>query len=98
MTTEDIRSSDGTFGLCPVCRSDPTEILNVERLHVAYCAQCKTKWDVGQNMFSSWRHEQAATWQRNAATLNSMRHVHAHYPPAVRGLDVETLADLWDLA
>jgi hypothetical protein len=44
------------FGGCPICGKEDG-FLNVGRNHWFYCAEHKTKWIVGFNLFSSWRNQ-----------------------------------------
>ena len=64
------------FGGCPKC-GQHNGYLNVEREHWFYCERHRTKWCFGENVFSSWRYEDEATWRRNAHKLAAYREVGA---------------------
>ena len=78
------------FGDCPECGCGESEVLmlNVGRDHWQYCPRHKTRWLIGSNLFSSWRHETEADWQRNREVLEGCREVeprfcqHCLFPPA----------------
>ncbi len=65
---------DSPFGACPICGA-PGVCLNIEREHWFVCHQHRTRWCVGRNLFSSWRSEDEAVWQRNHATIRHYREV-----------------------
>lgn len=52
-----------------------TQVVNVGRIHFGYCREHKVKWKLGENLFSSWRHETAEDWQANAAFLAGYREI-----------------------
>jgi hypothetical protein len=57
MTTKKIAREDiDYFGGCPECYASDGYI-NIGREHVFYCADHKTAWSAGFNLFSSWRNE-----------------------------------------
>jgi hypothetical protein len=58
----------GYFGGCPRCGGDDG-FINVRRAHFFLCEQHKTAWVIGANVFSSWRDEDEATWEKNARML-----------------------------
>ena len=62
------------FGLCPECHSGDG-FLNVGRTHVFLCHSHRVKWIFGANIFSSWRWESEADWERNAQLLAGYREV-----------------------
>ena len=63
------------FGNCPDCRKQFRQngggYLNVRRHHWGYCQLHKTKWHIGENVFSSWEYESEDDWQCNADLLES---------------------------
>jgi hypothetical protein len=72
---------DSHFGWCPECgRSDGYR--NIGRQHWYFCDAHRVRWSVGSNLFSSWRHEDDATWQRNAEHLEPYREVDGSTPTA----------------
>ena len=67
------------FGGCPECgRNDG--FLNTGPGHWFFCDAHKTKWCEGSNLFSGWRDETEADWQRNADVLAGCREVEPIYP------------------
>ncbi len=66
--------SDHYFGGCPEC-GGTDGYMNVERVHFFVCDKHKTKWRIGENLFSSWHEETEADWQANAKRLASYREV-----------------------
>ncbi len=44
------------FGVCPECGSNDGYV-NVGRSHWFFCAEHRTKWWAGSNLFSSWRNQ-----------------------------------------
>ena len=66
--------SDHYFGGCPEC-GDTDGYMNVERVHFFICDKHKTKWRIGENLFSSWHEETEADWRDNAKRLASYREV-----------------------
>lgn len=73
-------TTDEYFGGCPEC-GGCDEHLNVERTHWGMCHKHKTKWRVGENLFSSWRDEHEAVWEKNKNLLESYRQVEPLTPP-----------------
>jgi hypothetical protein len=69
------------FGWCPEC-GKTDGYLNIGRAHYFYCDAHRTRWCVGSNLFSSWRHEDEATWERNAQHIEQYRDVDSHTPTA----------------
>ncbi len=78
MTTDEI-TTDEYFGGCPEC-GENNGYLNVNRSHWCVCDAHRTKWLVGENLFSAWRDETEADWQRNAEKLAGHREVKPIYP------------------
>lgn len=67
------------FGGCPYCgRLD--YFFNVGRDHWCTCETHKTKWHIGENIFSSWRNETDADWTRNSYRLCNYRKVDSILP------------------
>jgi hypothetical protein len=66
--------SDAIFGVCPACKGQDG-YLNIGRDHWFKCDEHKTKWHVGSNLFSSWRHEDEAAWEENARELSEYEEV-----------------------
>lgn len=59
---------------CPQCgRHDGT--LNLKAVHWAICEQHKTKWRLGENLFTHWRTKNDSVWFRNAVTLQGYQEV-----------------------
>ncbi len=78
MTTNDI-TTDEYFGGCPEC-GETNGYLNVGRSHWFVCDAHRTKWFIGENLFSSWRDESEADWRRSAEKLAGHREVKPIYP------------------
>lgn len=74
-------SDHDDFGLCPKCRRTDG-YLNVGRVHFGICHRHRVKWKIGYNLFSGWRDESEATWQKNVYRLATYRLVQAlHHRP-----------------
>ena len=56
------------FGVCPVCGNEDG-YLNIGRTHFFHCREHKIAWDIGANLFSSWRDESEEVWKENAKLL-----------------------------
>jgi hypothetical protein len=70
------------FGGCPKCwRNDGC--LNVGPVHWFICHKHRTKWFVGENLFSTWRDETEDEWQANHDRIREYRLVDAVEPPRV---------------
>ena len=78
MTTNEI-TTDEYFGGCPEC-GETNGYLNVGRSHWFVCDAHRTKWFIGENLFSSWRDESEADWRRSAEKLAGHREVKPIYP------------------
>ena len=72
-------TTDKYFGGCPHCGQNDG-FVNVESEQWFSCARHKTKWRVGSNLFSGWRDEDEATWQRNRFKLAEYMTVEPVYP------------------
>jgi hypothetical protein len=70
----------GYFGGCPICRRFDN-CLNVGLAHWYCCHAHRTRWCVGRNLFSSWRHEDESTWKQNAALLAAHEEVKSYNDP-----------------
>ena len=53
------------FGQCSDCGRPPDGFMNVRRLHWMVCLDCRTRWCIGENLFSGWRIEDEEVWRRN---------------------------------
>ncbi len=73
------------FGLCPVCHKNDG-YLNLNRSHVFRCIAHRKGWVYGSNIFSGWREESEADWERNAKELERYQKVEPFFWP-------ETLAE-----
>lgn len=86
MTPEDLRAArlhlrvkmgplaDKYFGACPECGSNDG-YLNIGRAHFVLCDEHKLCWQVGENLFSSWRSETEDVWQENHRLLSIYREI-----------------------
>ena len=52
--------------------------INLGRAHWMVCDECKIKWFVGENLFSSWRGQTEHMWQRNWEHIKRYREVCAN--------------------
>lgn len=67
------------FGVCPVCY-ESDGYLNIGRNHLFVCHHHKVSWNVGSNLFSSWREENEVDWKRNAELLADYKEVEGNHP------------------
>jgi hypothetical protein len=74
-------TTDEYFGGCPRCGKNDG-YLNVGRWHWFYCAEHKTKWCAGSNLFSSWQNEAEEDQERvyNKVGLGEFAEVEPIYP------------------
>ncbi len=72
------------FGGCPHCLC-VDNIWNIGRCHWAVCHQHKTKWDIGENLFSNWRDEGRQDWLKNKYRLANYQSVEPIFPPEPGG-------------
>lgn len=66
--------SDNRFGVCPICKKTDGYV-NIQRVHFFVCDAHKVYWPVGTNLFSDWREEDQATWERNGLLLAGYQRV-----------------------
>jgi hypothetical protein len=52
------------FGHCPILTHE-NYYLNISRGHWMVCDECKIRWFIGANLFSSWRNQTKTTWKKN---------------------------------
>jgi hypothetical protein len=71
--------TDAHFGGCPICGCEGN-FLNIGRDHWVACPYHRTKWCIGSNLFSSWREEKQADWDRNARELSGYVEVRPIFP------------------
>ena len=62
------------FGHCPV-PEHMNRHLNIGRGHWMVCDECRLKWLVGSNLFSSWREEDEKTWRGNSKRIGKYKEV-----------------------
>jgi hypothetical protein len=76
-------TGDGHFGVCPVCRHENGEYINIGRDHWFYCRQHKKRWCAGANLFSGWRDETLNEQERifDALGFGSFEIVKPFCPP-----------------
>ncbi|MCP5306097.1 MAG: hypothetical protein H6953_11710 [Chromatiaceae bacterium] len=67
------------FGGCPRC-GKTDGYLSIGRDHYFVCDAHRTYWYAGSNLFSSWRKETEADWQRNRNELAGYRQVEPVMP------------------
>ena len=56
------------FGHCGVPEHD-NYYLNIGRAHWMACDECRIKWFIGENLFSSWRRQNEMIWNENAERI-----------------------------
>jgi hypothetical protein len=56
------------FGHCSVAEHD-NYYLNFGRAHWMVCDECRIKWFIGENLFSSWRRQNQMIWNENSERL-----------------------------
>jgi hypothetical protein len=74
--------NDAPWGACPDCATVGTyPYTNIGRGHWFYCADHKTVWFVGSNLFSSWKFETEAEQQAeyDRIGMSTFRHVEPVY-------------------
>ena len=59
---------DHYFGHCSVSEHD-NFCLNIGRAHWMVCDECRIKWFIGENLFSSWRRQNQMIWNENSERL-----------------------------
>ncbi len=78
---ETLAEGGGYFGLCPVC-GGVDDCLNVGSCHWMTCQEHRTKWCIGSNVFSSWKHEPEVLHRENAERLAFYREVKPYHDPS----------------
>ncbi|WP_073167595.1 hypothetical protein [Desulfofundulus australicus] len=58
---------------CPVCCYPGEGPINIEKANFFVCERCGVSWYVGWNLFSSWRKETPADWERNRFFLSRFK-------------------------
>ena len=84
MTVTPFPQPEPYFESCPICHRYDV-CLNDWKEHWLVCHRHKTKWRIGDNLFSSWKHETEADWARNRVVLSTYRLVEPSIPTSVRG-------------
>ena len=72
-------TTDEYFGGCPHCGQNDG-YMNIGREHWFVCGRHRTKWLAGSNLFSGWRDEDEATWERNRFKLAGYTVVEPTHP------------------
>ena len=67
------------FGACE-CGLPAYRMFNYGRAHWYYCDDCKTRWCVGENLFSGWRDESEEDWERNRERFEDYRTIAGDRP------------------
>ena len=63
------------------------EYRNVGRQQWGICHACRVCWLLGENLFSSWRHETEETWRQNQELLDTFEELTGGLEPeAIRFL------------
>ena len=63
-----VTDDDNYWGHCTV-DSHENFYLNIGKGHWMVCHECKIKWFIGANLFSSWRQENRAIWIANSVMI-----------------------------
>ena len=88
-------TTDEYFGGCPQCGKN-NGFLNIGRGHWFVCDDHKTTWLIGSNLFSCWRDETEADWQRNDYRLAEYSNVEPIYPePTEEDLRQRAEHEVW---
>jgi hypothetical protein len=66
--------ADDLCGCCPECGCNDG-YFNIGRVHWFVCHEHKNKWQMGANLFGTWKREDTATWTDNDGFLQSYREV-----------------------
>ena len=69
-----VRSGNNYFGDCPHCLMSDG-YLNIGANHYNVCDVHRVFWSIGANLFSSWKEETEADWQRNKELLGQYSEV-----------------------
>ena len=67
---------DDYFGVCPECLNAAG--CNIGRENWRYCKEHRVKWQVGENLFSTWRSETEDQWFDNYKILKDFRQIVPH--------------------
>ncbi len=62
-------ATDPYWGGCPECGGNSGLNRNVGPVQWYCCDRHKTKWQIGENLFSGWRHEGEDRWREAAEYL-----------------------------
>jgi hypothetical protein len=71
---------DNYFGVCPTCHKSNGGV-NVGRYHYGYCKTHKTRWGIGENLFSDWKYETEEEQRQiyDALEFDSFEDVEPHH-------------------
>ena len=61
------------FGRCPVCNRTASRMVNFGRDHWMVCLRDRTRWFIGENLFSGWREESEAQQRAVLSRFSSFR-------------------------
>jgi len=84
------KNMDPHFGGCPQCEGY-TGVLSIGRDQWFYCDDCKTKWWIGSNLFSSWREMTAQEFEGNRKYLQDYIEVEPVLPERQAHNDTSSL-------
>lgn len=65
------------FGTCPICHSSDGYV-NCGAAHWLYCATHKVAWNIGSNIFSSWKWDGPEEWRHAADVLAGCTVISGH--------------------
>jgi hypothetical protein len=66
------QNPDKPLGDCE-CGKYDNRYVNVFKTHYGYCSNCMTCWEIGTNLFSSWKDEDDERWKNNANFLKNYK-------------------------
>jgi hypothetical protein len=67
-----VYNPDKRLGDCE-CGQYDNKYLNIFKTHYGYCTNCMTTWEIGSNLFSSWKYEDKEIWTRNIDFLKNFK-------------------------
>jgi len=61
------------FGDVKCIHGHPVRLFNLHRHHIVACDECRTYINVGSNLMSNWRQENADIWEENRGSIEGYR-------------------------
>lgn len=78
----DPTSIEDSYGVCPICAKNDG-YLNVEQAHWFVCHQHQTRWCTGNDLFPTWKDENAHDWDDNWDRIGNYRVVEPFRNPTL---------------